>query len=59
MHGEFISHSFQELLEEERILVGVMKQWNGERLKIYFYWASIFMMSNSLTLFKVVKWKKM
>ena len=44
MHSQFVSHPFRELLERVRLPAGVMKQWNVERLEIYFYWTSIFMM---------------
>ena len=44
MHSQFILHQFRKLLQGGKLLLGVMKQWNGERLKPYFYWTSIFIM---------------
>ena len=39
-----ISRPSSNLLEGEKLLVAVMKQWSGEKLEISFYWTSIFMM---------------
>ena len=50
MHGQFISRPFRELLEIERLLVYVMKQWNGERLDFFFFLISIFMMGIFMSL---------
>ena len=44
MHSQFISQPFRDLLEGERLFVAVIKQQNGEKLEINFYWTSIFMM---------------
>ena len=44
MQSQFISQPFRDLLEGERLFAAVMKQQNGEKLEINFYWTSIFMM---------------
>ena len=43
MYIQFISRPSRNLLEGERLLVAVMKQWNGEKLEINFHWIRIFM----------------
>ena len=43
MHNQFIPRPSRDLLKGEMLLVAV-KQWNGEKLQINFYWTSIFMM---------------
>ena len=44
MQSQFISQTFRDLLEGETLFAAVMKQQNGEKLEINFYWTSIFMM---------------
>ena len=43
-----MSRPFRKLLERRSLLLGVMKQWNGERLEIHFYWTSVFVMGMNL-----------
>ena len=47
MQSQFISQPFRDLLEGERLFEAVMKQQNGEKLEINFYWTSIFMMGTN------------
>ena len=42
------SRTSRNYLEGERYLVAVMKQWNGEKREINFYWTSIFMMGMNI-----------